>query len=44
MWLSVRSWVGFGRFLHLVAATPEATARLTPAAQREVKRLLRTEE
>ena len=41
--LSARSWVGFGRFLHLVAATREAAARLTPTAQREVNRLLRME-
>jgi hypothetical protein len=42
--VSARSWVGFGRFLHLVAGTPDAAARLTPAAQREVNRLLRIEE
>jgi hypothetical protein len=42
--LNARSWVGFGRFLHLVTATPEAAARLTPAAQREVNRLLHLEE
>lgn len=39
--VSARSWVGFGRFLLLVAGTPDAAARLTPAAQREVNRLLR---
>lgn len=42
--VSARSWVGFGRFVRLVAGTPEAAARLTPAAQREVNRLLRVEE
>jgi hypothetical protein len=42
--LSARSWVGFGRFVSLVVNTPDAAARLTPAAQREVNRLLRIEE
>ena len=35
------SWVGFGRFIHLVAGTPDAAAQLTPTAQREVNRLLK---
>jgi hypothetical protein len=42
--LSAKSWVGFGRFLDLVVGTPDAAARLTPAARREVRRLLRIEE
>lgn len=38
--LTARSWVGFGPFLFLVAATPVAVGRLTPAAVAEVTRLI----
>ena len=34
------SWVGFREFIVLVASTPRAAARLTPAARTEVRRLL----
>ncbi|MEP6648987.1 MAG: hypothetical protein ABJA74_03625 [Lapillicoccus sp.] len=38
--VSSRSWVGFGDFVWLVCVTPAAAVRLTPAARREVVRLL----
>jgi hypothetical protein len=38
--VSGRSWVGFREFVVLVASTPQAAARLTPAARTEVMRLL----
>ena len=38
--VSARSWIGFRELVVLLASTPEATARLTPAARREVARLL----
>jgi hypothetical protein len=38
--VSGRSWVGFKEFIVLVASTPRAAAQLTPAARREVRRLL----
>jgi hypothetical protein len=41
MSISGRSWVGFREFVVLVASTPQAAARLTPAARTEVRRLLR---
>lgn len=39
--VGARSWVGFGDFVWLVASTPAAADRLTPAAVLEVTRLLR---
>jgi hypothetical protein len=41
--VSAQSWVGFGELIVLVGSTPDATARLTPAARREVLRLLQVE-
>jgi hypothetical protein len=38
--VSGRSWVGFEEFIILLGSTPHAAARLTPAARREVSRLL----
>ena len=38
--VSGRSWVGFREFIILVASTPQAAVRLTPAARTEVRRLL----
>lgn len=35
-----RSWVGFRDFVVLLGTTPQAAARLSPAARREVFRLL----
>lgn len=39
--INAGSWVGFREFVVLVASTPSAVARLTPAARREVIRLLK---
>ena len=35
-----QTWIGFPEFVVLVATTPAAAARLTPAGRREVRRLL----
>jgi hypothetical protein len=40
--VSGQSWVGFEEFISLLGSTPPAAARLTPAARREVTRLLQT--
>jgi hypothetical protein len=39
--LNARSWVGFRELVVLLDSTPDAAARLTPAARQEVARLLR---
>ena len=38
--VNARSWVGFREFVLLVASTPDAVDRMTPAAVQEVIRLL----
>ncbi len=38
--IDARSWRGFNDFVILVAGTPEAARSLTPAARRELRRLL----
>jgi hypothetical protein len=38
--LDRRAWFGFGDFVLVVASTPAATGRLSPAARSEVARLL----
>lgn len=40
--VSGRSWIGFRDFVRLLGSTPDAAARLTPAARDEVIRLLQT--
>lgn len=38
--VSAQTWIGFDGFVRLLGNTPQAAARLTPAALREVTRLL----
>jgi hypothetical protein len=40
MVIDARSWRGFGDFVILVAGSPEAARSMTPAARREIRRLL----
>lgn len=41
--IDVQAWAGFRAFVLLVASTPDATRRLTPAARGEIARLLGSE-
>ena len=42
--IDVQSWAGFRAFVLLVARTPNAARRLTPAARGEIARLLGSED